>query len=333
MFKEINLHYRTLAEAQAGQPLDSIAVIHERFEDREVSFLRLQGLKEGPTVWLQAALHGDEYDGILACMQLLEKVDTELLSGTIVMCPVANPEAFLAKANGNPADGVNMNRIFGNPSQDSYSYRYGRWLLGHILSQADYFIDLHGGGHYLEVCPFAMVASNRPEAFERAMQLLRDVELTAIYECSEQSKGMFINEVCRHGIPAVLLESGGGLSWEEEAVAQHVKSVLAMLGRASMLPMVPAEHPSEATPYCVREITELRFEVDGLQLERASAGRILDKGELLLELVSYPEFQRKVIANPLDRALVLSIHTAASLKKGEYAVMLGKIEKNYTWKE
>lgn len=328
MFKEINLHFRTLAEAQADQVLHSVAVIHEQFEDREVVFLRLQGLKEGPTLWLQAALHGDEYDGILACMHLLEKLDIERLSGSIVICPVANPGAFLAKANGNPADGVNMNRIFGQPSQDSYSYRYGRWLLDHILSQADYFIDLHGGGSYLEVCPFAMVASNHPGAFESAMQLLQGVELTAIYECSEQSKGMFINEVCRHGIPAVLLESGGGLSWTEESVTQHVKAVLALLGQASMLPRDSADKPSVTTPYRVREITELRFEVDGLQLGRVSAGVILDKGEALLELVSYPEFQRKIVANPLERALVLSIHTAASLKKGEYAVMLGKIENN-----
>ncbi|MNW40155.1 Succinylglutamate desuccinylase / Aspartoacylase family protein [compost metagenome] len=327
MLKEITLHFLTMAEAKANQCPDSIAAIHERFEGEEAIFFRLNGMKEGPAVWVQAALHGDEYDGILACMHLIEWIDTKELKGSVTISPVTNPNAFLAKSNGHPIDQVNMNRIFSDPSMNSYSYRYGRWLLGQIMDQTDYFIDLHGGGHYLEVCPFAMVASNDKEAFKQAMRLLRDVELTAIYECSEQSKGMFINEVCRLGIPAVLLESGGGLSWTSEDVVHHVQSVLSMLAQASMLPAVQLDNSRDRKTYCVKEITELRFEVDGLQLQHASAGAIVKKGDVLLEVMSYPDFLKKSIVNPLDQALVLSIHTASSLKKGEYAVMLGKIEK------
>ena len=333
MFTQEHLLYSNLFEAKANQPVASVARIDDMYAGEQIVFFRLNGMESGPVMWLQAALHGDEYDGILACIRLLERIDPRLLKGSIILCPLVNAPAFLAKANGHPEDGVNMNRIFGHePRGDSFSHHYGRWLCEQIIREADYFIDLHGGGNYLEVCPFAMVASNHPSAYQEALRLLEPVNLMAIYECDQQSKGMFINEVCCQGIPAVLLESGGGLNWSTEAVLQHEQSVLSILQHAGMLPRSLSddqrEHADIRVPLRVQQVVELRFDFNGLQLQRASVGAILKKGETLLEVMTYPDFMKRVIENPLEQAIVLSIHMAASLKQGDYAVMLGKIENN-----
>ena len=319
------LQYLSVGEAFSNQPRKSIAKICDHFRDEPIVFFLIKGCDAGPTVWIQAALHGDEYDGVIACVHLLNSIDVDSLKGNILICPIANPTAFLAGTNASPTDHVNLNRIFHDDRKDSYSYLYGEWLLEHITAHADLFIDLHGGGKYLDVCSFAMVACRQKVAYDKALAVLRHVNLTAVYECPAQAKGMFINEVCHHGIPAILLESGGGSFWTEEGVSQHEESLHSILNQLDMLTRSwePAVEVTER--HHITEIEEIRFDVSGIQMYRAEAGDIVECGDLLLEVLTIPEYESIQIFCPIDKGIVLSIHTASVVNHKDYAVMLGNI--------
>lgn len=330
---QVSNQYTSIQEALTLQPIHSISKINEVFKEEAITFFLIKGGSDGPTVWIQAALHGDEYDGIVAILQLLGQIDVQALRGNIIICPVVNPTAFSAGLNGSPKDNINLNRIFGSAQQQSYSYQYGHWLMKQIVLFATFFIDLHGGGKYLDVCHFAMVARQLEEPFQQVLTALRHVPLQAIYECNTNAKGMFINEVCSHGIPAVLLESGGGISTTSKDVRQHEQAIQGILHHLEMLPTLSQLIADTSiitdtfitTPHHITEIVEMNFDVAGIQLYQAPAGSMVNKGDVLLEVMSIPDYTLQQITSPSDHAIVLSIHSASLVHSGDYAVMLGMI--------
>ncbi|MEJ8305188.1 succinylglutamate desuccinylase/aspartoacylase domain-containing protein [Saccharibacillus sacchari] len=328
--------YHTLEQAVKYQAGGTIVRINETWEDQSLVLFRAYGEQAGPTIWIQAAVHGDEHDGVIACMRLMSDLCLDKLHGSLVIFPIANASALLAGTNGSPIDGVNLNRVFteriGTDKHiaNSYSYRYGRWLAEKIKTHADVLIDLHGGGQWLEVCPFAMVASDDGAAYATAIEALEPVPLTAIYSCSSSGKGMLINEICRAGIPSILLESGGGSSWGEGGVQTHLEGVRILLDRFKSYPVAYSDFSASQRHHknrilSISEVVELRFETDGLRTLRREAGEIVRKGDRLINVLTYPALAEESLRCPIEQGVILSIHTASSVRSGGYAVMLGKL--------
>jgi len=55
---------------------------------------------EGPTVLVLAGNHGDEYEGQVAALRLLQELQPEQVSGRVIVIPVLSPAA--SKANTRP---------------------------------------------------------------------------------------------------------------------------------------------------------------------------------------------------------------------------------------
>ncbi|MCQ4085444.1 succinylglutamate desuccinylase/aspartoacylase family protein [Saccharibacillus sp. JS10] len=327
--------FPTLEDALLHQTPGTIARIDEVQDDLSFVLFRAVGEQEGPVVWIQAAVHGDEHDGVIACIRLLSELSLHRLRGSLIVCPVANASALLAGTNASPIDGINLNRVFIDTSEEhqeasqTYSYRYGQFFADKIKNNANLFIDLHGGGQYLDVTSFAMVAKNHEQAYETALNVLKDTPLVAIYHCPSSSKGMLINEICRAGIPSILLENGGGSSWEEPAVEKHLEIVRTLLHNFESYSFATSDFDTaqrylDLTTAHIDDVVELRFEVDGVRTFREQVGKVVKQGDLLLETLDYPSFTEQQLICPIPYGIILSIHTASSVHKGGYAVMLGK---------
>lgn len=75
----------------------------------------LCGARPGPTVWLSAAVHGDELVGVEIIRQVMRGIDPRRLSGTVLAVPVVNVPGFLAQSRYTP-DRRDLNRSFpGSP--------------------------------------------------------------------------------------------------------------------------------------------------------------------------------------------------------------------------
>ncbi|MDH5551473.1 MAG: succinylglutamate desuccinylase/aspartoacylase family protein, partial [Gemmatimonadota bacterium] len=58
----------------------------------------VHGRRPGPCVWLSAALHGDEINGVEIIRDALQPLDPETLRGTILAVPVVNVFGFVAES-------------------------------------------------------------------------------------------------------------------------------------------------------------------------------------------------------------------------------------------
>ena len=288
-----------------------------QFEGVELPLIILNAREHGPVVWVEAAVHGDENDGTAACLRLAESLDGKLLRGSVVLVPAANPDAYRAGALGSPKDGRNLNRM-GNADDDSFSVRWFAFLRDLVYSAADVFLDLHGGGRWLDVAPFAMTFKGHAPSLELAMKLDLD------YVLENPSTANLISALSREGIPSILLESGSGSSIREEAVERHCRNVLRIL---SLHSMVETEDASFTAPKRLSVLEDLYFPQEGALVRFAPVGTHLAEGDRIVEYAAWPSLEPHVLASPLKDGVLLSVHSSSLIRKGAYAALIGAAEK------
>ena len=64
----------------------------------------INGADDGPVLWLNAGIHGDEPQGALAVILMIRELDPQVLKGAVVCVPAMNVPAFEASKRGNPLD-------------------------------------------------------------------------------------------------------------------------------------------------------------------------------------------------------------------------------------
>lgn len=128
------------------------------------------GKKKGATVLISAGVHGAEYSGIQTAMELSREIDPEEVRGNLIFLLMANPQAsrdfvrFVV-----PEDNKNLNRVFPGKKDGSLSERTAYAMVHDLMSQADYYIDLHAGDTSERVMPFVYYPGKaREEVTERA---------------------------------------------------------------------------------------------------------------------------------------------------------------------
>ena len=71
----------------------------------------VRGARRGPTLFLTAAVHGDELNGVEVVRQVMTTVAPEGLRGTLICVPVVNRAGFLAHSRYLPGH-QDLNRVF-----------------------------------------------------------------------------------------------------------------------------------------------------------------------------------------------------------------------------
>lgn len=104
------------------------------------------GARSGKTLVVTAALHGDEFEGVRAVLDIFAELDAADMSGTLITVPVANPPAFWKGTRTSPLDDGNLARLFPGKPDGTPTEVIAFHLGESIIARADFFLDLHSGG-------------------------------------------------------------------------------------------------------------------------------------------------------------------------------------------
>ncbi|TFH01153.1 MAG: hypothetical protein E4H14_18875 [Candidatus Thorarchaeota archaeon] len=164
------------------------------------------GKEDGPTLVIEACIHGDETEGTLAALTILDELNPDELKGTVISIPVLNIRAYETGTRGNPDERYNydMNRLFpGNPN-GSISERFVYVYFNQIVKRADNIIALHGGGGLFYLKNRVMI-SNDPKSTELAKAM--GPEWPLLHQ--SHHPGTLLVECEKEGIAGVIAELGG----------------------------------------------------------------------------------------------------------------------------
>lgn len=118
------------------------------------------GVRPGPTLYLQAGIHGDELTGIAICREAIATIEPDTIAGTVVAIPVANVPSFLTRTRGFLHEErwlIDINRIFpGNP-HGLLTERIANALMEEFARHADLTIDLHSALAGCDIAPFVYI--------------------------------------------------------------------------------------------------------------------------------------------------------------------------------
>jgi len=102
---------------------------------------------DGPTVMVCGGMHGDEFEGQLAALELARALPGLTIRGRLIVLPLLNEAASRASSRVSPQDGRDLNRQFERaapattPSEAMASFVEAR-----LLPSIDYLVDIHSGG-------------------------------------------------------------------------------------------------------------------------------------------------------------------------------------------
>ncbi len=103
-----------------------------------------RGRKPGPTVFVSAAVHGDEINGIEIVRRLLRSKSLKVVRGTLILVPMVNIYGVLNRSRYMP-DRRDLNRCFPGHENGSLASIVAHRFISEIVEQCDYGIDLHTG--------------------------------------------------------------------------------------------------------------------------------------------------------------------------------------------
>ncbi len=190
----------------------------------------IAGIRPGPRLLVTAGVHGAEYASIEAAVQVMQTAPNDLC-GTLVVLPIVNPPAFQARSiYTNPIDGKNLNRSFLGRPGGSYAEQLAHWLTEEFIAHADAYLDLHGGDLVEALLPFSIA----PVGDEASLQLGRAFGLPHL--TVSEGQVMSIAAARRHGVPAIIAESGGQGLWPDSAISPLAEGVRRVMRHLGMLP-------------------------------------------------------------------------------------------------
>lgn len=117
-----------------------------RHPDEGFTILSLGDQAAGPTVSVVGGVHGDEFEGVVACLRLADELAATSLRGRLRLVPVAHEAAHVASQRSSPLDGLNLARTFPGDPLGEPTERLADALRRHVIEGSDVFIDLHSAG-------------------------------------------------------------------------------------------------------------------------------------------------------------------------------------------
>ncbi|MGI1679340.1 MAG: succinylglutamate desuccinylase/aspartoacylase family protein [Cellvibrionaceae bacterium] len=198
--------------------------------DVQMTLHVINGRYEGPILFVNAAIHGDEINGVEVIRRVLKLKQLNRLRGTLVAIPIVNVYGFLNNSRYLP-DGRDLNRSFPGSPKGSLASRIAHTFLNEILFKCTHGIDIHTGARHRGNLPQIRADLSNPQV----EQLAKAFGVPVVID-SKIRDGSLREMGDEKGIPILLYEAGEALRFDELSISAGVRGVVNVMREIDMLP-------------------------------------------------------------------------------------------------
>lgn len=235
----------------------------------------VKGKKSGPRLFISAAIHGDEINGVEIIRRLLKLPALKRLRGTIIAVPIVNVHGLINHSRYLP-DRRDLNRSFPGTEKGSLAARLAHLFMQEIVSQSTHGIDLHTGAIHRSNLP--QIRANLDD--EETNTLARAFDVPVIIS-SNLRDGSLREAAAEYGIPMLLYEAGEALRFDEVSIRAGVKGIINVMRTLEMLPATRSKSKKQIEPVVARSSSWVRAQDSGILRAMVPLGSRVKKDTLL----------------------------------------------------
>ena len=243
------------------------------FTDMKIPVAVVRGKEDGPTLFISAAIHGDEINGVDIVRRLLRHKALKQLRGTLITIPIVNVFGFNDKSRYLP-DRRDLNRSFPGEEHGSLASQIAYIFRTEIVEKCTHGIDLHTGAIHRRNLPQIRADLTLPQN----LILAKAFGATVILNASPRD-GSLREMVKEKRIPMLLYEAGTALRFDSKASKTGVDGILNVMRTIGMLPEAP--NVVQQDVYIAKSSHWVRAPISGIFLARKKLGERVAKGDVL----------------------------------------------------
>lgn len=268
-----------------------------------------EGKREGPTLWVTGALHGNEVTGIGVAQDFVTEQVREQLRGTLVVIPILNPAGVRLDARNSYYHDEDPNRSFPyGAASPSTVPNLQELINGRVFDElsrtADALVSLHEG--WINESVYTIVErvrygadrsqeeaerlAARTEALAEAFGLppIREYDV-AMQEAYGLQRSFECAAVNAAGIPAITPELGSPHIIEDQHLEVAITGLHNVMRELDMLPGDPEPNtraPESPVDYPVKRADGPVTDVPGIVRHRVEAGDVVNTGDVIAEITT-----------------------------------------------
>lgn len=290
----------------------------------------VNGRRPGPTLYLQAGIHGDEVTGTEVAVRLTSQISPDQLAGVLITAPIANVPGYLTRSRTFALEeraGLNMHGVF--PGAETFlTDRIAKKLHDEILVKTQYAIDMHTGLTGASCYPFSYVCptDNQDGLLKTREEIALACSTSGVvfylsredcrkFRSIENYDATFFEVAHRQGIATTLWEMGEGGRITREFVDPGVEGIRNVMKHLGML---EGELVRPQETYKFTKLAVAFAPAGGLLQVKARLGGKVRQGDLVGEILD-PLGKITPVHAPRD-GLVLRVMTQAIVYPGAEVV-------------
>jgi predicted deacylase len=260
----------------------------------------VNGRHPGPTVFLSAAAHGDELNGIEVVREVAHEWDHSDLHGTLVCLPVLNVPGFIAQQRYLPIYDRDLNRSFPGDESSTSAKRIAARIFRNFIDPCDFGLDFHtstrGRTNMIHV---------RADTETPAVARLANAFASNVIISGEGSEGTLRGEASDAGTPTITIEMGEAHRFQRDLIDEALTGVLSVFAEFGVRPAESVRWPGWRTVINGwDEKTWLRADVGGLVDMHHDVGALVYEGDRICTITNPFKTDSDVVEAPFTGLLV-----------------------------
>jgi predicted deacylase len=277
----------------------------------------INGKKPGPRIWLSAAIHGDEINGVDIIRRVVKTLKPHRLSGSVIAVPVVNIFGLLEQSRYLP-DRRDLNRAFPGSSRGSLASRLASLFMKEVVSQCTHGIDLHTAAIHRINLPQIRADLSNPATYAFARAFGAPVMIHASIR-----DGSLRQAAAKRNIPALVYEAGEALRFDEAAIQSGVDGIFRVLAYLGMYVPMALSHPLDTLES--HETRWVRASRGGIWHRSINLGDVVRKRQSLGFIIDTFGDKPVQVRSPMD-GLVIGHGQNPLVNQGDALVNIAKVK-------
>ncbi|MFO7603931.1 MAG: succinylglutamate desuccinylase/aspartoacylase family protein [Gammaproteobacteria bacterium] len=234
----------------------------------------INGKQPGPRLFVCAAVHGDELNGVEIIRRLLKQKSLNNLRGSLIAIPVVNIFGLILHSRYLP-DRRDLNRSFPGSKRGPLASRLANILTQTIISQCTHGIDLHTGAIHRHNLPQIRADLDDAQTNDLAHAFGVPVLINA-----NTRDGSLRETATNLGVKMLMYEAGEALRLDDLSINAGVRGILNVMRKLEMI-KASKRRDNASEPFIARSSQWIRSPYSGIFRSKKRLGEYVDEGELL----------------------------------------------------